>query len=232
MVDSDKSTFDMVFEGKNLSQSTAADVVGPASPAPLPEKQSAESLALAHDTPERPRTTEELRALQVRARAEGHCGSLQTRSGLPCARYPKPGYTVCRKHGERAPATVAKAERLLAIARQPAIEWIVDAIDQANETTCGSCGFPRHGLKERKRIDSLTFKLLDRTGFGPRQTIDLNAKTQDSGVDVSNFNETELAQLDVILRAMDDLQLSVQMRCARTAAEKVIEGVVVKAITE
>lgn len=226
-MDYQKSTFDLVIEGRNVANASAPAVTFP-TPAPLPEKESAESLALAHDTPERPRTAEELKALQVRARAEGHCGSLQTSSGLPCMRYPKPGYTVCRKHGERAPATVAKAERLLAVARMPAIEWILTAIDQANETMCHTCGFPRHGLKERKRIDSLTFKLLDRTGFGPRQTIDLNAKTTDTGVDVSNFNAEELERLDVVLRAMDDLQASVQRRCAREAAEKVIEGVVVK----
>lgn len=169
-------------------------------------------------------TPDELMELVRTTRASGRCGSLQTASGLPCKRLCRIGYTVCRKHGERAPQTIAKAERLLAIARMPAIEWILDAIEQAQEETCGTCGYPTRGLKEKKRLDSLSFKLLDRTGFGPRQTIDLNAKSDATVVDVTSYTPGELAELDHVLATMDKLQARVRARLANEAAQQIIAG--------
>lgn len=162
-----------------------------------------------------------LREMQAEAKAAGCCASLQTHDGLPCRRSPRFGYPVCRKHGERAPQTIKKAERALATARMPAIEWIMDALDHANEETCDTCGFPRHGLKERKRIDQLAFKLLDRTGLGPRATLDINPAGNEV-VDVSAFNEEEMVVLDRLLQDMEELKTRVRARVARQAAEQML----------
>lgn len=161
----------------------------------------------------------ELRKMVASVRAKGQCGSLQTSNGLPCRRMCRIGTTVCRKHGERSPGTIAKAERLLAVARMPAIQWILDALDQATEDVCKSCGYPRNDIDERKRLDSLSFKLLDRTGFGPRQTIDLNAKRSENEVDVTSYNTEELKELDELFLQLENLEARVRARIAHQVVD-------------
>lgn len=148
-------------------------------------------------------------------KAAGGCASTQTANGLPCRRSPRAGYPVCRKHGERAPQTVAKAERLLAIARMPAIEVLLDELDQAQENECQTCGYPSNTLKYKKHIAAISFKLLDRTGFGPRSTIDLNAKAiGEQQIDVSVLTDQEFEELGRLLGALDDFKTRVNARLA------------------
>lgn len=149
-------------------------------------------------------------------KAAGGCGSLQTANGLPCRRSPKAGYPVCRKHGERAPQTIAKAERALAVARMPAIEVLMDELDQAQEDQCPTCGYPARNLKYRKHIAAISFKLLDRTGFGPRSSIDLTAKTiDDNHIDVSQLSDEEFQELNQILDALEAFKVKTDARKAR-----------------
>lgn len=167
-----------------------------------------------------PPTEREARLQEMVAQVKelGGCGSLQTANGLPCRRPPKVGYPVCRKHGERAPATMAKAERLLAVARIPAIEGLLDELDQYDQETCDACGYPRHSLKERKYITMIRFKLLDRLGMGPKATIDLVAKRlEDQPLDVSMLTDAEFEELGNLLAAMERFKLTVQTRLASTA---------------
>lgn len=166
---------------------------------------------------------QELGLIQEATRKEGRCGSRQTSTGLPCRRHPAPGYTVCWKHGSRAPQTMAKAERVLAVARMPAVEWVLDELDRANADTCHECGYPHHSLKERKRIDALAFKLLDRTGLGPRQTIDVNSrKVDDNDLMLDRLNEDEKNCLAGLIRQLNDLKARVHMRL--NGATEVVEG--------
>jgi hypothetical protein len=159
---------------------------------------------------------ERLAEMREQVRAAGGCGSIQTANGLPCRRAPKAGYPVCRKHGERAPQTVAKAERLLAIARMPAIEVLIDELDQAQEIECPTCGYPARNLKYRKHIAAISFKLLDRTGFGPRSSIDLTAKAVDEHhIDVSQLNDQEFEELSQLLEALDVFKGKIDARQAR-----------------
>lgn len=174
---------------------------------------------------------ERLRDMQRIVKAAGGCASLQTANGLPCRRSPKAGYPVCRKHGERAPQTVAKAERLLAVARMPAIEVLLDELDQAQENECPTCGYPARNLKYRKHISAISFKLLDRTGFGPRSSIDLTAKAVDEHhIDVSQLTDQEFEELSVLLEALDVFKGKIDARQAREvlapAPLKVLESVV------
>ena len=156
---------------------------------------------------------ERLREMVQQVKELGGCGSLQTANGLPCRRPPKVGYPVCRKHGERAPATMAKAERLLAVARIPAIEGLLDELDQYDMETCDACGYPRHSLKERKFITTVRFKLLDRLGMGPKATIDLVTKRlEDVPLDVALLTDEEFEELGGLLAAMERLKTRVQAR--------------------
>lgn len=168
-----------------------------------------------------PPTEREARLAEMvrEVKSQGGCGSLQTANGLPCRRPPKVGYPVCRKHGERAPATMAKAERLLAVARIPAIEGLLDELDQYDQETCDACGYPRHSLKERKYITMIRFKLLDRLGMGPKATIDLVAKRlEDQPLDVSILTDAEFEELGGMLDAMARFKARVQTRLASTPA--------------
>ncbi len=156
------------------------------------------------------------------------CGSLQTPDGLPCRRHPRFGWTVCQAHGERAPQTTAKAERLLAVARMPAIEWIMTALDQASADTCDGCGFPKGTLKELKRIDILSFRLLDRTGFGPSSKVDLNVGSRDTSDGlVENMIDSERAELRQLLGQINDLKARVRARLQAGTSEPAIDAQVV-----
>lgn len=168
-------------------------------------------------------TKEELGLLQEGARNEGRCGSLQTQAGLPCRRHPAPGFTVCWKHGSRAPQTIAKAERILAVARMPAVEWILDELDRAHADTCVECGYPHHTLKERKRVDALAFKLLDRTGLGPRQTIDINkGKDNESEFLLDQLNAEEKKIMAGLMMQLNELKARVRMRLSDSNV--IVEG--------
>lgn len=174
---------------------------------------------------------ERLREMQGVVKRAGGCSSTQTANGLPCRRTPKAGYPVCRKHGERAPQTVAKAERLLAVARMPAIEVLMDELDQAQENTCVTCGYPDHGLKYRKHIAAVAFKLLDRTGFGPRHSIDLTAKAiGEEQIDVSNLTDEEFMELGRLIEQMDQLKTRVNARIASGSAREVLAPIAVAAL--
>jgi hypothetical protein len=175
---------------------------------------------------------EQLRFLATHVKSQGKCGSLQTADGLPCMKTPRFGWTVCNKHGERAPQTAAKAERLLAIARMPAIEWILEEIDRAQEDTCEKCGYPDHSLKERKHTASLAYRLLDRTGFGPHSKVDFTVNRSDvPEIPLENWSEEERGELRALLTQVRALKDKVAFRLASDAgrqARDVVEGQVVR----
>ena len=164
-------------------------------------------------------TPADLSSLQEATRAEGRCGSLQTSDGLPCRRFPKPGYTVCRKHGERAPQTVAKANRALAAARMPAIEWVMDALDQATLDTCHECGFPDHSLKEKRFHLQLARTIFDRTGLGPQSKLSVvDDRDSDADLQVHMLTPDERLELSRLVLAVKDLKERVRARLEHDAA--------------
>jgi hypothetical protein len=164
-------------------------------------------------------TQDQLRILQVACRADGRCGSLQTFDGLPCRRFPKPGFTVCLRHGERAPQTINKANRALAAARMPAIEWVMDAMDQANAETCDGCGFPHHSLKERRRLDMLARMIFDRTGLGPHSKVSvLDERDTDSDLQLDSLDEDERIELSGLIIKVKNLKERVRARLEREAS--------------
>lgn len=164
-------------------------------------------------------TEDQLRHIQAQTRAEGRCGSLQTANGMPCRRRPPVGFTVCIRHGARAPQNIAKAERLLAAARVPAISGVMDIIDQWAEDTCKECGYPRRGDSEQQRtIIQAAKTVLDRAGLGPRATLDIRSKP-DPGVDVSKLTESEAKELEQLLDAVETFKARVKVRLSMPAIE-------------
>lgn len=167
---------------------------------------------------------EQLKHLQAQTRAQGRCGSLQTQNGMPCRRHPKAGYTVCLRHGARAPQTIAKAERLLAVARMPAIGAVLDIIEQWSEDTCKECGYPKQGDSLQQRtIIAAAKTVLDRAGLGPRATLNITNKP-DPGVDISRLSDDEAKELEGLLDAIEQFKSRVKVRLSLPA----IEGTVVE----
>lgn len=162
---------------------------------------------------------DDLRVLQEQARTEGRCASLKTADGLPCRRFPKPGFSVCFRHGELAPQTTAKATRLLAEVRLPAINWLMDTLDQAQLQTCHECGYPNHSLKEKRRIDAVARVVLDRTGLGPSSKVSVvDERDAESGLQIDLLNEQERLELGRLIMEVRDLKERVRARLDRDAA--------------
>jgi len=166
---------------------------------------------------------EALKELQTRTRAEGKCGSLQTRSGLPCRRDTRAGFTVCNKHGSRAPQTIAKAERLLAVARIPAIENVLDFLDQYQERTCPTCGYPQHDTEEKRTMLAASKLVLDRTGLGPKATLQVNAnKADDTDQLIEHMTEAERVEVAGLVQRLDEIKAAVRLRVAQASASTLI----------
>ncbi len=174
----------------------------------------------------------ELLAKQASARADGRCGSLQTYTGLPCLRRRKPGHQTCDKHGARVATHIAKAERLLAVARMPAIEFILEELDHAQENPCEHCGYPRLDLEERKHLASVSFKLMDRTGLPPGVKMDVSMKTQEAtGPDFMLWLPDELAEYDRLFEQMQQLDTRVAARLAVGAARAALGPAILDGVT-
>jgi hypothetical protein len=80
------------------------------------------------------------------------------RSGERCGRSPALGATVCYYHGGAAPQVKAKAQERLRALQHPAIDALARALEQ------------RTDLAAALRA---ALAVLDRTGLGPRNTIDV-----------------------------------------------------------
>lgn len=165
-------------------------------------------------------TRDELTVAVMATKAEGRCGSLDTPNGWPCERYPRAGFAACRKHVARVPATLAKGERLLATARKPAVSALLEILEQWEEHTCAECGYPRGDTDEKRMIVATAKLVLDRTGMGPRATLDINTpKKDDSDALIEVMTDEER---DTLMRLIDQVsQLKSTVRLRLKQAEEV-----------
>lgn len=162
-------------------------------------------------------TRDELIAAQIATRAEGRCGSIGTTSGLPCTRWPSAGFTCCRTHGMLAPATLAKAERLLAAARMPAVDALLTILDQHDADTCERCGFPNGSVDEKRMIVTTAKLVLDRTGLGPRATLDINTKRHDDSEElIEAMTDDERETIAKLINQVNQMKQDVRRRINAT----------------
>lgn len=163
-----------------------------------------------------------LTRIQELVRADNRCGSLETHDGYPCPRRPAVGYTVCQIHGG-SDVAVAKheAERLLATGRIHAVRWMLTEIEQAMKDPCPECGYPRNSAKDKKRLDALATKILDRTGLGPKATLTIEAQQKADDLDLSTLLAEELVMFDELMQALDKLRERVLARRAHEAANTI-----------
>lgn len=137
-------------------------------------------------------------------------------NGDPCKRDVTPGMTRCQLHGGNNPAAKIKSEQLLAQARLPACEALFDIIDRWQRDTCPACNFPSGDVDTSKMIIRAAQVILDRTGLGPRSTIDM-VPQKDGDLDLDLLTDGEMAQLDSLLGQVRDLKTQIRARLAHLA---------------
>lgn len=104
------------------------------------------------------------------------------------------GYTRCGLHGAKGPSAIIKAERSMALARDPAIEALHLIIAQFLGDTCPTCGFPKGDAEEKRVVARTAQTILDRAGMGPRATLELT-QTQTGMINLELLMPEEKVEL-------------------------------------
>lgn len=146
------------------------------------------------------------------------------KNGLACKNACKPGFDVCYMHGGEAPLAKAAAEKALALLRHPAIEALYKVmeslektIDQFDDDTCATCGYPRGDAEEKEALIKACRSLaqtcsmvLDRTGLGPRSSLEV--KTSDGTLDFKMLTEQERGEMMGLLAQLREFKQRVIAR--------------------
>ena len=98
----------------------------------------------------------------------GQCTATSKQSGERCRRAPIPGGSVCVMHGGGIPAVREAARERLLMLVEPAMEVLYRATRQA--PPCEVCG--RSDADRDPTAVRAAGMILDRTGFGPKVTIE------------------------------------------------------------
>lgn len=142
----------------------------------------------------------------------GDNGGLRA-NGDPCKRGLQPGFTRCALHGGKALSAKVKAEHALAIARLPACEALFTILDQWEQARCLSCGYPSGDVDTLKMITRTCQVILDRTGMGPRSTVEHLDKREDD-FNLELLLPHELDEFDALLANMTAFKERVRLRLA------------------
>jgi hypothetical protein len=118
----------------------------------------------------------------------GRCGDLSGRKnseGYPCDNHPVKGTTTCRSHGGTAPQIKRGARERLNELAVPAVKGLRKAIRNKKD--------PSNRVKA-------SIAVLDRTGFHPKQTIEVETK-------LIPFDKLSLKLREMIVEELDVLEL-------------------------
>lgn len=143
------------------------------------------------------------------------CGATSRTAGESCKRNCALGFTRCYLHGGASPGAKLAAEKALAFARLPAIEALSQIIEDWQGTACPTCGRPSQEIALLNPVIRACQIVLDRTGFGPRATIEV-AKPEPSEIDVTRLTGDEKVRLRDAIAKVRALKAEV---LARLAAE-------------
>lgn len=150
-------------------------------------------------------------------------------NGDPCNNPVVPGMLRCYMHGGKMPLAKIKAENMLALLRMPAIEVLHKAlasleavIDAFNGDTCATCGRPTGETKNLVKACSnaarVASTVLDRTGVGPRATIEI--KQTDGDLDPKLLLPAERQELVALLAQVKAVKQRVRDRVQRVVYEQ------------
>lgn len=138
------------------------------------------------------------------------CGAAKT-NGLPCQRGCSPGMTRCNLHGGANPAAKIKSEQMLAQARLPACEALFEIIDTWSREVCAVCNHPSADIDQMKVIIRAAQVILDRSGLGPRATVEITKQT-DGDLDFDLLTDGEMAEMDRLLGEIKELKARIRLR--------------------
>lgn len=132
-------------------------------------------------------------------------------AGQQCGRHIKPGFRYCSFHGGGTAPAKAAAERALAVARMPAIEALLNIVEQFNEHTCPTCGYPNGEKETQTPVIRAAQVILDRTEMGPSRTLEVKQSDGDR-LDLSLLTPEERGDMARIVAEMRDLKKRVKER--------------------
>lgn len=105
---------------------------------------------------------------------ERRCTAHSTRTGEPCKRAAILGGTVCSTHGGSAPAVKRKAAERLAALQDPAVDALQRSLEAQTRQLDRKGRVRTLGDDHAAQTRAATV-VLDRTGLGPSQTVDVRA---------------------------------------------------------
>lgn len=145
-------------------------------------------------------------------------------NGDPCGNTVVEGTYRCHMHGGKSPAAKAKAEQAMALLRMPATEALYNVITTLNkiieryrEDTCAACGYPRGDVEEidtvvkaARSLAQSCAAILDRTGLGPKSTLEV--RQSDGDLDLKALTDMERDEMMRLLGMLDHLKQSIKDR--------------------
>jgi len=131
-------------------------------------------------------------------------------NGTQCQRRTKTGFTVCNLHGGNAPSAKHAAERALAFARMPAVEALLAIVEQFNETTCATCGYPSGDTDAQRAVIQASRAILDRTGMGPHSILEV--KQSDGELNLAHMTDEERAEAMHLVARLKALKARIRAR--------------------
>ena len=159
------------------------------------------------------------------------CGDLTNPGGVgrksngePCRNPTVPGMFRCYIHGGASPLAKIKAENSMALLRMPAVEALHKVLEVLNQTldqlidnVCLTCGYPRGETDEKealvracRTLAQTSSAILDRTGLGPRATLEI--KQSDGDLDLTTMLPEERQELMMHLVAIKQLKARMRER--------------------
>jgi hypothetical protein len=163
------------------------------------------------------------------------CGDYggENRFGEPCRHSVAEGFTRCALHGAKSPAAIRKAEMALALARMPAIEHLYEMLEQYAKDTCPVCNYPKRDSEQARVEIRLCQTILDRTGLGPKASLDVNHKHSEDGLNVDHLLPDERERVLVLVTELKQIKSRVRARMmgeltAPALPSNTVEGEVIK----
>jgi hypothetical protein len=145
-------------------------------------------------------------------------------NGDPCSNRVMHGTTRCALHGGKSPTAQYKAQQMMALLRIPAIEVQYTALDALNltieqllEDTCAACGYPKGDIEDKEALIKACVGatksvqlILDRTGLGPRSTLEV--RQSDGDLDLKAMTPDERSRMVALLAQLRALKGEIRQR--------------------
>ena len=142
-------------------------------------------------------------------------------NGAQCSREAvdaRDGRCAYHNHQGRGAAAKTVSQQALAMARMPACEALYDIIDNWDRARCPRCLLPDSSSAMLRTIIRAAEVVLDRTGMGPRSTVELTAQS-DGDVNLELMLPDERAEFFALVARFKELKARVRLRTEALGAD-------------